>query len=405
MTIRVLYLSSAPKIGGSTKSLSEAFKAFPDGAVEGVIICPKGEVTDVYSSIGMTVISVPGISRWNETDHGYYRGLRWGILLREIYYFPFTIWGVLKARRMARFDIIHANDVDLAYVGGIAKRLLHAPLLVHVRCVLRKFDASARTKHLNKFLRVGADRVISIDQTVRRTLGNDVVSDIIHNGLNVDRSVNCDRNSETGPLRIAFVGGFTLMKGILEFAEAAKLCRDRGMNVQFVAAGENARAAKGVLGRLLSLANLSHDVAGELAAMIERYDLQGTLLLKGFIRNVSSIYANVDVLCFASHLDAPGRPVFEAAYFEVPSIVAVRCPTADTIVPGETGICISKADPVLIADAIEFLYKNPEERRRMGRNARKLAETNFDIRANAARLLEIYREMAFKAAKKLAAKS
>ena len=93
-------------------------------------------------------------------------------------------------------------------------------------------------------------------------------------------------------------------------------------------------------------------------------------------------------------MDAPGRPVFEAAYFGIPSIVAVRDPTPDTIVPGKTGLCIPVPDAKLLAEAVEFLYRNPSERQRMGENARRLAEANFDIQRNAARVLDIYRRLA-----------
>ena len=101
----------------------------------------------------------------------------------------------------------------------------------------------------------------------------------------------------------------------------------------------------------------------------------------------------MDVLCFPSHLDAPGRPVFEAAFFSVPSIVAVRKPRADTLVNGVTGIAVTPRDAVALADAIERLARNPSEARRLGGAARAMAERTFDVRSNAAQLLEVYRRV------------
>ena len=40
--------------------------------------------------------------------------------------------------------------------------------------------------------------------------------------------------------------------------------------------------------------------------------------------NIAQAYARMDVICFPSHYDAPGRPIFEAAFLKVPSIAAVR---------------------------------------------------------------------------------
>ncbi len=370
------------------------FAAFPANAVQATVICPHGEVEKLFGSLGMTVIPRPGISRWNETDHGYYHGLRWAVLLREIAYLPFTMSALLKAKRCGPFDVIHVNDIDVAYVGGIAKTLMRAPLLVHVRCLLRDRMSSWRVRHMRAFLRHQADQVVAIDQTVQNSIWPGVSSVVVHNGLRVTAGKDCDRpDSPSHPLRVAYVGGLTLPKGIMEFAQAAKLCRERNLNAEFWVVGENARTAKGLWRRLLSRVNLSHDVATGLNSFIKEHNLEDILVPKGFVVDVAGIYRDIDVLCFPSRVNAPGRPVFEAAYFGVPGIVAVREPTRDTIIPGETGICIPAPDPVLIADAVEFFYRNPAERCRMGENARALAHANFDIQRNAARLLAIYHRL------------
>ena len=121
------------------------------------------------------------------------------------------------------------------------------------------------------------------------------------------------------------------------------------------------------------------------------HSLQNHIVVTGFVDDVQSIYADLDVLCFPSHLNAAGRPVFEAAFYGVPSIVAVKDPPPDTIVDGETGICIDKPDGRLIANAIERLFKNREELEFLGNNAKMLAHQNFDIKKNADALLQVYR--------------
>jgi glycosyltransferase involved in cell wall biosynthesis len=92
-------------------------------------------------------------------------------------------------------------------------------------------------------------------------------------------------------------------------------------------------------------------------------------------------------------LDACGRPVFEAAFSRVPSIVAVSDPKPDTIIDGETGICIPPRDPKALADAVEYFCTQPSEVERMGEAAYRLAMENFDIAANASKMLAIYRHL------------
>jgi glycosyltransferase involved in cell wall biosynthesis len=77
-------------------------------------------------------------------------------------------------------------------------------------------------------------------------------------------------------------------------------------------------------------------------------------------------------VCFPSHFDAPGRPVFEAAFFGVPSIAAVTQPMGDTIVDGVTGLAVRPREPRQLAEAILSLYANPERRAELGRNAAQL---------------------------------
>ena len=79
--------------------------------------------------------------------------------------------------------------------------------------------------------------------------------------------------------------------------------------------------------------------------------------------------------------------------FGLPTIVAMREPTRDVMVEGQTGICIDAPTPLAIADAIEMLARDRDRARRMGEQARQLALARFDSRLSAQRILEIYRSV------------
>jgi glycosyltransferase involved in cell wall biosynthesis len=109
--------------------------------------------------------------------------------------------------------------------------------------------------------------------------------------------------------------------------------------------------------------------------------------------DIGQFYRSIDLLCFATWLDAPGRPVFEAAFFSRPSLVSVRLPTPDTLIHGVTGIAIDRPDPSLICNAIKELSSDRERMLRMGAAARELALKNNCPTINAARIYEIYRRL------------
>jgi glycosyltransferase involved in cell wall biosynthesis len=211
---------------------------------------------------------------------------------------------------------------------------------------------------------------------------------VVHNGLRVR---NAARDTDTSrPFRVAIVGLLLRLKGVYEFLEAARLCRERGLTAEFWIVGENARKLTGVGGKVVQMLGFAADVRSDLEAEIRAHGLEDTVKLIGFVDDVASIYRQIDVLCFPSYLEAAGRPVFEAAWFGVPSIVAVKDPLPDTVVDGETGLCIPDPDPQALADAITRLHDDPVARERLGAGARRLAERYFDPEKNAVRVLEIY---------------
>jgi glycosyltransferase involved in cell wall biosynthesis len=154
--------------------------------------------------------------------------------------------------------------------------------------------------------------------------------------------------------------------------------------------GVGADHAPGPMNRLLRATGLTHDAGEEVRRLVEEHGLKDCFHLLEFTPDIDQVYRNIDVLCFPSYLDAVGRPVIEAAFWGVPSIVAVRDPQPDTMIHRETGLCIEPGDPKAIAEAVLFFCLNRSETARMGEAARRLALENFDSGKNAARILDIY---------------
>ena len=134
--------------------------------------------------------------------------------------------------------------------------------------------------------------------------------------------------------------------------------------------------------------------------MIKRHGLRQHVELLGFVADVRTLYPQLDILCFPSHLNAAGRPVFEAAFYGIPSVVAVRDPVADAVIHEVTGLAIAEPQPPLIADALQRLVEDPELRGRLGAQARVWAEQTFTIESNAACMAELYQAIVSKAARR-----
>ncbi len=346
-----------------------------------------------FSAIGLDVRAVKGLSQFDNTRYGYYRRVRWLILLRELLLLPFSLRGLWKLR-CESFNLIHINEITLLPLGVVAKWMLRVPLVVHVRSLQRKPGTGWRTALINRLLRKHADIVVAIDHTVAATLASDLKVYIVHNGLSVEQHSMASIRPADSVVRVGFLGVLIPLKGIFELVEAMCLLRDRGVVVECWIAGENARQLSGFKAWILGKLGFSRDVRAELEALIQREGLQGHVKMLGFVSDVRELYPQLDILCFPSHLDAAGRPVFEAAFYGVPSVVAVKDPLPDALLHEVTGLAVSEPEPSLIADALQRLVQDTELRGRLGEQARGWAEQTFSIEANAAHMLGIYRRLA-----------
>lgn len=399
MTLRVLYLHFTGAFGGASRSLSEAVGAFPEGAVTPLFVTQRGSVREAFGKLG-DVVETRGLTQFDHTRYSHYRGLRWLVVLRELAFLPSTVIGLRRARRRWHdVDLIHLNEFSGLIALRIARRWFDAPAVSHVRSVLNDDRRLLRTRWLHRMFRNDVQAVVAIDENVRASLPPDLAVQVIHNGFS-PQSVERDRRLAAslaalrpGSFKVGFVGNLLRVKGIIELVEAARVTRDAGLDVEFLIVGDDAKPSRGLKSWLLARLGLQQSVRAEVEALLDRYQLRDRVHLLGFTRDIGTAYTRMDVVAFPSHYDSPGRPVFEAAFYGVPSIVAVREPRPDTVVPEVTGIAIEPGNVEQLAAAITGLARDRSVAERMGEAARQMARSQFDARANAAKLLALYRQV------------
>lgn len=388
MALRVLYIHSTGHFGGSSRSLLDLVRSFPAGTVEAKLLTQRGRVAQVFREHGVPTLETAGISIFDNTGYSHYRGLRWIVLLRELSYLPATVSGLRRAKReWGAFDIVHVNDFTLLLPAILAKLMFNVPVVVHCRALQRA--QGLRTRWITRLFRKYADKVLAIDKTVQKTLPASLPVICIHNGFLPKRNESA-LPTRRASFRVALVGGLIPAKGIFEFIEAAKICVAEGMDAEFLIAGANFRDLSGVKGRILKWSGFAHDLESEIAQLIVRHRLQAKVKLLGFVEDITSFYDSIDVLCFPTHVNAIGRPVYEAGFSRVPSIATVTDPEDDTLIDGVTGLAIPPRNPKALAEAISCVYKDRALLRRLGDGAFKLAEQNFDARKNALEMLLLY---------------
>lgn len=408
--MKVLFVHHIGIMGGSSRSLFENLRSAKENtqnhhnqqgsqpnqtAHEFVLMAPSGVMSQRALELGLVqFFSCRYVPRFDQTFYSHYRGWRWLILLlRET---PFTFYFAIKAlllkRKYASFDVIHLNDSLLLQPAYLLKLFYpKAKFVFHARAVLipRK---TLFSKIFYTALDNIADHVLPIDETVKRSLDSKLPMTIIHDGLNPKDKKFQRQLTPNAPVVAAMVGTITKSKGSEDFVRAAIQCKGLKVPIKFVIYG--AGNEPGLVRRILNLIGFGEFAEKKVREIIAEHHLSDVVEIKPFEMDLDRLYKGVDIICFPGRLDAPGRPIFEAAFFQIPSVVCISKPTSDTFQEGVTGFSIPSDDAMALADRIKCLALDPDLRLRMGRSAQQLAQKNFDNDLNTQDMIQVFRSLA-----------
>jgi glycosyltransferase involved in cell wall biosynthesis len=401
--MNVLYIDGVGAWGGASRSLYEALNNLNDDSINKYFIIVRGTVVKKYNVLSKDTIICYGLTRFDNTQYSYYRGVRWIVLLREIFHLPFTFYGLFKAwyKWRDKIDLIHVNEITEIVPLLIAKFFFKKPIVCHVRSVARLNQLSFRSKLINFCLTKYVEIIIAIDENVKSSLNinsNKIIT--IHNSFTPNNNLDIDialrkkiEQLKNEVFKLGFVGNLLFSKGIYDLVLAVKTIVDDGYKINVIIVGDDARKNSSFFNRVLKIMGIRQDMKSEILDLIKKMNLQDNFIFLGSTFDIQAIYKFIDVNCFPSHFNAPGRPVFEAAFFKVPSIVSVSNPKEDTLIHMETGFAIKGKDPEDLYNAIKYYLNNPAEKNRMGINAYKLADINFNATTNSQKLRNLYYDL------------
>jgi glycosyltransferase involved in cell wall biosynthesis len=155
-------------------------------------------------------------------------------------------------------------------------------------------------------------------------------------------------------------------KGIAEFAEAARLLRNRCPQC-----------------RLLLVA--PPEPSGRQTVPVERvreFERRGNFNWLGFRRDVRALYALCDIAVLPTYYKEGGYPraLLEPMSMGKPLITTTSEDCRDTVEEGRNGLLVPPRDAESLANAIEWLARDPALRRAFGEHSRIKAVTQFEER-------------------------
>ena len=397
--LRVLYINHYGIFGGAQRSILALVFGFPQDSLQAYFISPRGSVTPFFEKWGVPYFSVPGISKFDHTRMGYYRGIRWLILLRELVYLFPTLYVFWKFRKKVNeFDIVHINEITCIIPLILAKKIFRKPVILHARAVFNNDPRKWRTKMLNRIFQKYPSHIIAIDETIAASISVKDKMSVVHNSYSFKSLFNTGLNEFAKALagipkrrvNVGYIGAIHRNKGVFDLLVAIKKCRDEGLDVSLIIAGNGNSGKTPIMHSFLKTVGISQDMNFELTDYIMKNQLQNHIHPLGFSANTSTFYEYIDVVCFPTYYNSVGRPVFEAAFFKKPSMVAIDNPFPDTFIDGKTGLKVKEGNPDSIFEAISKFYNEPSLLAQMGEEALKLAFENFDLAKNVSKVQEIY---------------
>ena len=172
-----------------------------------------------------------------------------------------------------------------------------------------------------------------------------------------------ERGSDGGRFRFLFVGRLLRDKGLVEYAEAARLLRQQWPMAEFAILGSAG----------------SDNPSAVPIAEVERWQAQGLVSYFGETDDVRPFIAQADCIVLPSYREGLPRSLLEAAAMGRP-MIASDVPGCSAVVDhGKTGLLCAARSPQSLADAMDVMLRlDGAERTAMGRCARQKVEQEFD---------------------------
>ncbi|TPV96466.1 MAG: glycosyltransferase family 4 protein [Myxococcales bacterium FL481] len=194
-------------------------------------------------------------------------------------------------------------------------------------------------------------------------------------GSGVDtRRFTVPARRDTEPLTIVCASRLLWDKGVGEFVEAARMLRRRGTSARFALVGGPDR----------------HNPRQVPRASLDRWASEGDVELWGHREDMSEVLRQADVFCLPSYREGMPRALLEAAACGCALVTTDAPGCRDFVVHGKHGLLVPPRDSVALADAIDQLIADKDQREMLGRAARAKVESGYTNEQVAQRVLAVY---------------
>jgi glycosyltransferase involved in cell wall biosynthesis len=385
MTTRVLYINQTGQVSGAERSLLAMIESVRP-AVDPVLACPAGELTDAAHELGVATTPISGtLASFRlhplHTSRGLYEIGRSALQVRA-------------AVGRLRPDLVHANTTRASLLAVLARHRHRPPIVAHIR----DWAPDGRLPRLVDGL-VGrrADAVVANSTTVgdqfrevplRRPLR------VIHNAVDLARfdPAVCDGAAVRRELGVpaerivlSVIGQLAPIKGQDDAIEILAGLLGAGVDAELLLVGTAKFTAPGASLDNEDFERGLHRRAAELG-VAERVRFLGE---RG---DVPDVLAATDLMLMPFWREGFGRVAIEAMALGVPVAAAAVGGPLDIVRPGVDGLLLPPRDPAAWTRELLPLLGDRPRLLELGERGRQRAG-EFGLESQTKAVLGLYREL------------
>lgn len=302
-----------------------------------------------------------------------------------------TIFALYSYYKKYNPDIVHHVAIKPVIYGTVVARLIGSIKIVNAmagmgfvfisnkkRVKLLRFFVHQLFRFLfnNKNIRLILQNKDDLGYFLKNKLVNiDNVAIIRGSGVDIKKFTSAEKL--TGALIVMLASRMLWDKGVGEFIDAAKILKQEGIRVRFVLIGKND----------------SENPASIPKEQLNEWHRSGVIEYWGKQTEMHEVLPKASIICLPSYREGLPKVLLEAASCSRP-IIATDVPGCREIVhEGENGILVPLKDSSSLASAIKELINNPEKRKSMGINGRRLVENEFSEKIIVSQTLRVYQEL------------
>ncbi len=321
------------------------------------VLAPADQASDGIRALGVQFIPIrvdssgTSIVRDARLLLDYRRALK---ALRPDAFLGFTvkpnIYGSLVAAGLGIRTINNISGLGTAFLRGgplgwMVRRLYRLALWKSARVFFQNPD------DLNLFVSAGL-------------VGKEQVQLIPGSGIDLEHfRPSATATDRGGRFRFLFVGRLLRDKGLVEYAEAARLLRPDWPKVEFAVlgfAGSDNRSAVPI-------------------AEVKRWEAEGMVTYVGETGDVRPFIAEADCVVLPSYREGLPRSLLESSAMATPMVASDVAGCREIVRDGDTGFLCAARSPESLAKAMQSMLRlTADERAAMGARARKMVEREYD---------------------------